>query len=69
MRRSAAPVTGADGDHGAAERVAKELLLGVHVRRVQMVVPIHDRTFSSNANLRAGPGQPRQWRIRGDSIS
>src|SRR5215468_2636487 len=48
------PVTGADRDYGAAERVAKELLLGLHVRRVQMVVPVDDRTFSSNTNLRAG---------------
>jgi hypothetical protein len=67
MRRSAAPVTGADGDHGAAERVAKELLLGVHVRRVQMVVPVHDRTFSGNENLPAGDGRHEQQNGKSDS--
>jgi hypothetical protein len=48
------PVTGTDFDHGAAERVGIELLLCVHVRRIQMVVPVHDRTFSGNKNLRIG---------------
>ncbi len=53
-------VTGTDLRHGAAERVDKELLLRVHVRGVQMVVPVDDRTFSGNQNLRTGDGRREQ---------
>ena len=56
------PVTGTDLDHAAAERVGIEFLLRGHVRGVQMVVPIHDRTFSGNQNLRTGNGRHEQQR-------
>src|ERR1700730_10441436 len=54
------PVTGTDPGHAAAERVGIELLLCVHVRGVQMVVPVHDRTFCGNQNLSTGSGRHEQ---------
>ena len=55
----------------AAERVDVELLLRVHVRGVQVVMSVHDRTFVADENLRAcrrtaprgrAPGWPEWWR-------
>jgi hypothetical protein len=48
------PVSGTDLGHGTAERIGIELLLCVHIRRIQMVVPVHDWTFPANKNLRTG---------------
>src|SRR5262249_39093745 len=60
------PVVRTDRDRGAAERVHKELLLRGHVRRVQMVVPVHNRTFVRNENLRAGDSRHEQQNDKSD---
>ena len=54
------PVTGTDPDYDAAKRVGVELLLGIHVRGVQMVVPVHDWAFSDNQDLRMGKRRQKQ---------
>src|SRR5215471_1086121 len=36
----------------SAERIDVELLLGVHIRRVQMVMAVDDRSFAGYENLR-----------------
>jgi hypothetical protein len=61
-------VAGTDRGHAAAERVGIELFLCGHVRGVQVVVPVDDRTFSGNQNLRTGDGRHRQQDGKSDSV-